>query len=118
MGGGVKWKGALMHPAADKMAEKLKNIEIKKPTIPVIQNADVKCFNCAEEIRDALIRQLISPVRWVETIQYMMEKNCKLFFECGPGKVLSGLNKRISREITTESMQTEAEIMQCLSKIK
>src|SRR3990167_3119840 len=95
---------ALMQPAADKMAEKLKSIHIKKPKIAVIQNADVKSFDSPDNIRDALVRQLTSPVRWVETVQYMIEKNCKLFFECGPGKVLTGLNKRISLEITTESL--------------
>ncbi|HLB57078.1 MAG TPA: ACP S-malonyltransferase [Coxiellaceae bacterium] len=95
---------ALMQSAAEKMAEKLKNINIKTPTLKVIQNADVKIFNSPDEIRNALAKQLISPVRWVETIQFMIEKNCKLFLECGPGKVLSGLNKRISREITTENL--------------
>lgn len=95
----------LMQPAADNMAEKLQSIVIKTPEIPVIQNADVMSFESPDQIRDALIRQLILPVRWVETIQFMIEKNCKLFFECGPGKVLIGLNKRISREIMTESIE-------------
>lgn len=92
----------LMQPAADQMAEKLASIDIKKPMIPVIQNADVACFETAQAIRAALVKQLISPVRWVETIQYMMKNDCHLFFECGPGKVLSGLNKRISRDINTD----------------
>ena len=95
---------ALMQSAADHMAEKLKSIRIKTPEIAVIQNADVESFYSPDKIRDALVRQLTSPVRWVETIQYMIEKDCKLFFECGPGKVLTGLNKRISPEITTESL--------------
>ncbi len=94
----------LMQSAAEKMAEKLKSISIKAPTIPVIQNADVKSFESADAIRDALIRQLTLPVRWVETIQYMMQKNIMSFYECGPGNVLMGLNKRISREITTENI--------------
>jgi [acyl-carrier-protein] S-malonyltransferase len=95
---------ALMQFAADKMSEKLKSIRIKTPQIAVVQNADVACFYSADKIRDALTRQLISPVRWVETIQYMIKNDCRLFFECGPGKVLTGLNKRISAEITTESL--------------
>lgn len=95
---------ALMQSAADKMAEKLKSIEIKKPKIPVIQNADVMHYDDPDKIRDALIRQLISPVRWVETIQFMINKNIKTFYECGPGKVLSGLNKRISKEINSENI--------------
>jgi [acyl-carrier-protein] S-malonyltransferase len=97
----------LMQSAAEKMAEKLKTISIKTPTIPVIQNADVTAFQSAEDIRDALIRQLTLPVRWVETIQYMMQKNIVTFYECGPGNVLAGLNKRISREISTESVSSK-----------
>jgi len=107
---------ALMQSAAVSMAEKLKSINIKKPMIPVIQNADVKSFEAPDDIRDALIRQLTSPVRWVETIQTMIEKNCKLFLECGPGKVLSGLNKRISREISTEGLLSELEIKAAIEK--
>lgn len=94
----------LMQSAAEKMAEKLKTISIKAPKIPVIQNADVKSFQSANDIRDALIRQLTLPVRWVETIQHMMQKNIMSFYECGPGNVLTGLNKRISRDITTENI--------------
>jgi [acyl-carrier-protein] S-malonyltransferase len=93
---------ALMQPAADQMTQKLAYIDIKKPVVPVIQNADVAYFETAQAIRAALVKQLISPVRWVETIQYMMKNDCHLFFECGPGKVLSGLNKRISRDINTD----------------
>ncbi|PIZ04046.1 MAG: [acyl-carrier-protein] S-malonyltransferase [Gammaproteobacteria bacterium CG_4_10_14_0_8_um_filter_38_16] len=95
---------ALMQPAANQMAEELKLVEIKKPLIPVIQNADVAFYEAPEKIRDALIRQLTFPVRWVETIQYMINKDVKKFLECGPGKVLSGLNKRISRDIVTENL--------------
>lgn len=96
---------ALMQSAADQMAEKLQSIEIKKPQISVIQNADVAAYSDPEKIRDALVRQLILPVRWVETIQYMMSQNVSTFLECGPGKVLCGLNKRISREIICESVR-------------
>lgn len=94
----------LMQQAADNMAEKLKCVTIQTPIIPVIQNADVKSFHHVDEIRDALIRQLTLPVRWVETIQYMMQQNIFSFYECGPGNVLSGLNKRISREIVTSGV--------------
>lgn len=93
-----------MQSAADSMAEKLKSIEIKSPKISVIQNADVKIFNSPDDIRDALVRQLTLPVRWVETIQYMINHNVKTFYECGPGKVLAGLNKRISKEVATETL--------------
>lgn len=101
---------ALMQSAADKMAEKLKSVEIQKPKIPVIQNADVMSYDVPEKIRDALIRQLISPVRWVETIQFMINHNVKTFYECGPGKVLCGLNKRISKEINSVSVSVSGSI--------
>lgn len=96
----------LMQPAADDMAEKLKAIPITLPVTPVIQNADVKSFQTVNEIRDALIRQLILPVRWVETIQSMIQSDILSFYECGPGSVLAGLNKRISRDIATQSIES------------
>ena len=85
----------LMQSAAEKMAEELKSITIKKPLVPVIHNFDVKTHENPDSIRDALIQQLISPVRWVETIQFIRAQGVTDFFECGPGKVLMGLNKRI-----------------------
>lgn len=101
---------ALMQSAADQMSEKLKSIEIKKPVIPVIQNADVMGYDAPEKIRDALVRQLISPVRWVETIQWMMDHHVKTFYECGPGAVLSGLNKRISKESVNYQCECELSV--------
>lgn len=95
---------ALMQPAADIMAKKLKTIVIKTPVIPVIQNAEAVAYSSLEKIRDALIQQLTSPVRWVETIQTMMTQGVKTFYECGPGNVLVGLNKRISKEIVTKCL--------------
>lgn len=97
----------LMQPAADRLTEKLKTTMIHAPRIPVIQNADVASFQQPEHIRDALIRQLIAPVRWVETIQMMMHQGVTHFYECGPGKVLCGLNKRISKEIVCETLLTD-----------
>lgn len=85
----------LMQSAADQMAEKLKTVVIKKPLIPVVHNFDVKIHDDADAIRDALVQQLISPVRWVETIQWIRAQGVAEFFECGPGKVLTGLIKRI-----------------------
>ena len=85
----------LMQSAAEKMAEALKSITIKKPLVPVIHNFDVKTHENPDSIRNALIQQLISPVRWVETIRFIRAQGVTEFFECGPGKVLMGLNKRI-----------------------
>ncbi|OGT51800.1 MAG: [acyl-carrier-protein] S-malonyltransferase [Gammaproteobacteria bacterium RIFCSPHIGHO2_12_FULL_42_13] len=85
----------LMQSAADRLAEDLSKITIKKPVIPVIQNVDVKMHNDPAAIRQALIQQITQPVRWVETIQWMAAQGVEDFVECGPGRVLTGLNKRI-----------------------
>jgi [acyl-carrier-protein] S-malonyltransferase len=85
----------LMKPAADKLAALLATMTIKQPTIPVISNVDVTFYDSADSIRDGLIRQLYMPVRWVETVQLLADQGISHVVECGPGKVLSGLNKRI-----------------------
>ena len=86
---------ALMKPAADKLASYLQNVQFSTPTVQVLQNADVIAYQDAEKIKDALVRQLYSPVRWVETVQTLREQGITQAFECGPGKVLAGLTKRI-----------------------
>ena len=86
---------ALMKPAADKLASYLQNVQFSTPTVQVLQNADVIAYQDAEKIKDALVRQLYSPVRWVETVQTLREQGITQGFECGPGKVLAGLAKRI-----------------------
>ena len=94
----------LMQSAADQMAQVLKSIRIKIPLIPVIHNVDAVFYHSSEKIRDALVRQLTSPVRWVETIQYLISQGVTQFYECGPGSVLCGLNKRISRDTICRSL--------------
>jgi [acyl-carrier-protein] S-malonyltransferase len=86
---------ALMHSAAEKLKVYLHSVDVQRPNIPVINNVDVKIETDAEAIKDALVRQLYSPVRWVETINKMLAEGAEEFIECGPGKVLTGLNKRI-----------------------
>jgi [acyl-carrier-protein] S-malonyltransferase len=90
---------ALMKPAAVKLAEYLKNVTILTPQIPVMQNADVVAFQDGDKIKDALVRQLYSPVRWVETVQAIHAQGVTQAAECGPGKVLAGLTKRIVVEL-------------------
>lgn len=89
----------LMKPAADKLAEVLATVQINAPAIPVINNADVATPADADAIRDALKRQLFSPVRWVESVQKMATEGVDRLVECGPGKVLAGLNKRIDKNM-------------------
>jgi [acyl-carrier-protein] S-malonyltransferase len=95
---------ALMKPAADKLAERLSGMTVNAPQIPVINNADVSKATDADAIRDALVRQLYSPVRWVETIEAMGAEGVDSLIECGPGKVLVGLNKRIIKEMGTQAL--------------
>lgn len=90
---------ALMKPAAARLAEYLKTIPITAPSVPVIQNADVTCFQSAEQIRQALVEQLFRPVRWIETIRHMKSAGVHTVVECVPGKVLTGLNKRIEASL-------------------
>ncbi len=91
---------SLMMPAAERLAERLAGVAIQAPVIPVFNNVDVQAENTADAIRDALKRQLFSPVRWVDTVQAFAEQGIQQVVECGPGKVLAGLNKRINREMT------------------
>lgn len=96
----------LMKPAAELLAKRLEQVAINTPKIPVIHNADVRSHENDDDIRAALVKQLYSPVRWVETIQFMINNGIKDVLECGPGKVLTGLNKRISTEISVDFIGT------------
>lgn len=100
---------ALMRPAAEKLAEYLKNVQVNTPQIPVLHNADVASYQDGEQIKDALVRQLYSPVRWVETVQAIHAQAVTQTAECGPGKVLAGLTKRIVAELPCTALtSTEA----------
>lgn len=86
---------SLLKGAAEQLREYLKNVAVQMPTIPVLHNADVTAHNDGEAIKDALVRQLYSPVRWVETVLAFGKQGITHNVECAPGKVLAGLNKRI-----------------------
>lgn len=86
---------SLLRGAAEKLREYLNNVLMQSPAIPVLHNADVKSYSDAASIKDVLVRQLYSPVRWVETVQYFGKQGVTHNVECAPGKVLVGLNKRI-----------------------
>jgi [acyl-carrier-protein] S-malonyltransferase len=92
---------ALMHPAAEQMRERLQAVKIDPPRIPVLHNVHVRTETEPDAIRAALVRQIESPVRWVETIQKMTADGVTKLIECGPGKVLTGLNKRIDKNSQT-----------------
>ena len=86
---------ALMKPAADQLSVSLESITLKAPTASVLNNVDVKAETDADAIRNALVRQLYSPVRWTETVEKMSHSGVEVLVEVGPGKVLNGLTKRI-----------------------
>jgi [acyl-carrier-protein] S-malonyltransferase len=90
---------ALMKPAAEKLAAYLTDVSVSVPTVPVLQNADVTSFASAAEIKQALVTQLYRPVRWIETITAISANGCRVVVECVPGKVLTGLNKRIDANL-------------------
>lgn len=96
---------SLMRPAAERLALYLHDVEIMPPQVPVYSNVDVTPCATPEVIRDALVRQLVSPVRWVEIIQSLERSGVRSVVECGPGKVLVGLNKRIDRDMVVLPVQ-------------
>ncbi len=90
---------ALMRPAAEQLREYLAKVTVFPSGIPVIQNADVTAWQTAEDIKRALVEQLYRPVRWIETIQAIAATGVSLVVECVPGKILTGLNKRIDANL-------------------
>jgi len=86
---------SLMRPAAEKLSDYLSHVEINAPCVKVLQNASVMSFEKPDDIKLGLVKQLYSPVRWIETIQYIHNQKVSLGIECGPGKVLAGMSKRI-----------------------
>lgn len=91
---------SLMRPAAERLREHLESLDFAQPLIPVINNIDVALEVDASAIRDALFRQAFGPVRWVECVQAIKARGVNTLVECGPGKVLSGMVKRIDAELT------------------
>lgn len=94
---------ALMKPAAAELAKTLMETDFAEPTVPVISNVDVETYVTAEQIRAGLERQLYNPVRWTDTIRQIVADGATAIIECGPGKVLAGLTKRIDRSVDTIS---------------
>lgn len=90
---------SLMQPAADKLAALLETITLSPAQIPVVNNVDVAIAIDADAVKNALTRQLFNPVRWTETVQYLAEQGVELAAEVGPGKVLTGLAKRIDKRV-------------------
>ena len=108
---------SLMMPAAERLKEKLQEITFTSPQIPVLNNADVQVRDNADDIRAALVKQLHQPVRWVECIQKLADDGVEHIVECGPGKVLMGLNKRIVRQVKHYSVSDSASLEKAITAI-
>ena len=109
---------SLMRPAAEALRDKLASVEFAEPQIAVLNNIDVAVERTADRIRDALVRQAAGPVRWVESVQALQARGVTAVIECGPGRVLAGMVKRIVPELTAASVYdpaTLAETRQLLS---
>jgi [acyl-carrier-protein] S-malonyltransferase len=109
---------SLLQPASEKLQGYLADIEFKAPSIPVINNVDVEILNDPIAIKDALVRQAAKPVRWQETIQAMAGQGITQVVECGPGKVLAGLTKRINDQVTGVPVFDEASLTEVLASLK
>ena len=107
----------LMHPAALRMAERIKSVEMRAPRVPVIHNVHLQAESDPQAIRNALVRQIESPVRWVETIQTLAAEGVDRWVECGPGKVLAGLNKRIVKTAETLPVFDPATLRETLAAL-
>ncbi|WP_422527908.1 ACP S-malonyltransferase [Serratia fonticola] len=107
---------ALMKPAADKLAVALQDITFNAPLVPVVNNVDVRAETAPEAIRSALVRQLYSPVRWTESVEFMAAEGVTLLLEVGPGKVLTGLTKRIVDTLTAAAVNDTASLSTALEQ--
>ena len=101
---------SLIRPAADKLGARLKELDVSVPKLQVVNNVDVAIETDPEKIKDALIRQAYSPVRWVETVQKIAGMGVTTMAECGPGKVLAGLTKRCADSLTGIALCDQASI--------
>jgi [acyl-carrier-protein] S-malonyltransferase len=107
---------SLMLPAAEKLLAHLQGVTIVAPNIPVLHNTDVQSHSEPAAIRAALAKQLHTPVRWVETVQALKTAGIERVIECGPGKVLAGLNKRIDDSLPAVAMVDEASLQAALTQ--
>jgi [acyl-carrier-protein] S-malonyltransferase len=109
---------SLMRPAGERLQGYLKEVRVAMPQIPVIHNVDVKIAASPQAIKDALVRQAAAPVRWVETVQTMAQLGVTHVVECGPGKVLAGLTKRIASQLQSFAVTDAESLQQAVAAVK
>jgi len=101
---------ALMKPAQDRLAADLERLEFRDPAMPIVTNVDARATTAPDELRDALVRQVSAPVRWVDSMQLLVEQSVGTFVEAGPGKVLSGLMRQINRDAKMLNVEDAASL--------
>lgn len=109
---------ALMSPAIEPFTKALAEVNILPPKTPVVQNVDVNIHESSDEIKQALVKQLTHSVRWVETIQYLSRNNINKLIECGPGQVLSKLNKRIDKTMDVFCLNSEPSLQKTIAELQ
>ncbi len=108
---------SLLQPASDRLREYLASVDVKVPQIPVVNNVDVAIVSEPAAIKDALVRQAAGPVRWVECVQAMAAQGVTHLIECGPGKVLAGLTKRIDGNLVGAAITDPASLEETLKLV-
>lgn len=109
---------SLLKPASDRLRDYMAKLSFSTPQVPVINNVDVAIVSDPQSIKDALVRQAASPVRWVETVQKMASLGVTHVVECGPGKVLAGLTKRINGDLVGEAITDQASLDKVMETLK
>lgn len=108
----------LMKTAAERLDQRMRTMAFESPRIPVLHNVDAEPRNSVDAVRAALVSQLYRPVRWVDTIARLADLQCRHIIETGPGKVLTGLNKRINKEIHASAIADPASLLQLINETK
>lgn len=109
---------SLMRPAGDQLREAMAELVFKAPTIPVVHNVHAQPETDPARIKAVLFEQIFSPVKWVSCVEYMVKQGVTLTIECGPGKVLSGLNKRIDKSLSCCALEDVSGLEQSLAAVK
>jgi [acyl-carrier-protein] S-malonyltransferase len=109
---------SLLKPASQRLREYMNGLAFSAPQIPLINNVDVAIVKDPAQIKDALVRQAASPVRWVETVQLISARGVTQVIECGPGKVLTGLTKRIDSNLNGDAIVDQASLDKILEQLK
>lgn len=109
---------SLLKPASDRLRERMAGLAFSSPAIPLVNNVDVAIVNDPAQIKDALVRQAAAPVRWVECVQKMAAEGVTHVIECGPGKVLSGMTKRIDGNLVGGAIFDPASLQETLALLK